>query len=47
MSKRLDALDAEIKHLRDTVKEFTKAGKTLEELSKAAASLNKALKDSK
>ena len=47
VSKRLDALDAELKQLRTAVEEFTKAGKTLEELNKAAAALNKAIEDGK
>jgi len=47
VSKRLDALDAEIKQLRKAVEAIGKAEKTIEELNKAAAALNKAIKDSK
>jgi len=47
VSKRLDALDAEIKQLRKAVEALGKAEKTIEELNKAAAALNKAIKDNK
>jgi membrane-associated protease RseP (regulator of RpoE activity) len=47
MSKRLDALDAEIKQLRKAVEALGNAERTIEELQKAAAALNKAIKENK
>ena len=47
VAKRLDALDAEIKHLRKAVEEISKAEKIIAELNRAVEALNKATKDKK